>query len=130
MTTKNRPDADDSDRLLTLALASGCSYAEAAKRVDVGVSTVSRRMRDYQFRLRVSERRTELIEAGAGRLAEEMVASVHYLASVRDDDEESTALRIKAAAEIVGSALRYRRLDPSPSFRPTLADLDDNLLRL
>ena len=75
MTTRNRPDADDADGLLVLALGSGCTYEQAADKVGVGVSTVSRRMREYAFRQRVTEIRAELVERGGGRIADEMAAS-------------------------------------------------------
>lgn len=55
MTTRNRADSGDADKLLVLALASGCTYQEAASSVGLGVSTVSRRMRAHAFRKRVSE---------------------------------------------------------------------------
>lgn len=57
MTTRNRPDADAADGLLVLALAAGCTYEQAADRVGVGVSTVSRRMREHTFRKRVTQMR-------------------------------------------------------------------------
>jgi hypothetical protein len=85
-------------------------------------------MREYSFRRRVSEQRAELIERGAGRVAEEFTACVRFLAAVRDDASEPTTLRVRAAAELIGSALRYRKLDPAPSFRPTMSDLDDDLM--
>ena len=53
-----------------------------------------------------------------------------YLAHVRDDENESAAVRMKAASDLIASAMKYRRLDPSPSFRPTLADLDKDLMDL
>ena len=65
MTTRNRPDTDEGDALLALTLASGCTYQQTAEQVGVGISTVSRRMRDYAFRKRVSEQRAELIEKGS-----------------------------------------------------------------
>jgi hypothetical protein len=128
MTTRNRPDADDADGLLVLTLASGCTYEQAADKVGVGVSTVSRRMREYGFRQRVTEMRAELIERGGGRIADEMAASAAFLARVRDDDSEPTSLRIKAATELLASAMRYRTLDKSESFKPTMADLDADLM--
>lgn len=129
MTTRNRPDADDADGMLVLALASGSTYGEAAESVGVGISTVSRRMRQYAFRQRVSQMRAELIERGGGRVADEMAASARFLAKVRDDEREPMSLRMRAATELITCALRFRRLDPSPSFRPSMADLDEEIIR-
>ncbi len=120
MTTRNRPDSDNADALLVLAIASGNTYREAADRAGVGLSTVARRMREYAFRQRVSQQRAELIERGGGRIADELAASAIFLARVRDDDGEPTALRMRAAVELLGAAFRYRSLDPAPSFRPEL----------
>jgi transcriptional regulator with XRE-family HTH domain len=130
MTTKNRADSEEADGVLVLALASGCTYQQAADRVGVGVSTVSRRMRTHAFRRRVSEQRAELIERGGGRIADELAASVTFLAQLRDDQGETTSVRLKAAMVLIGSAMKYRRLDPSPSYRPSILELDRDLLVL
>lgn len=115
------PEMEQPDDVIVLALASGLSQRQAAKRAGVSHSTVIRRMQADAFRLRVSERRGELLNEGAGmvtamvkdasRTLKKLLASksdVVRLGAVRCVFESVVALRTVTEFEAQLRALNER----------------------
>jgi hypothetical protein len=98
----------NSDLVVGMALLQGMSYEEAANSAGCSRSTVSRRMNDPGFRARLDGLRAEALARVADRLAAEAIESVGTLARIRSDPDVSPSVRVRAAATLIDSALRYR----------------------
>jgi hypothetical protein len=88
------------DGKLILALASGCSVPRAARKAGVSLRTAYRRLEDPDFRRRVEEARSRLVERACGRLASLgglAVGQLHALLS-RDTTGEQGRLGAARAA--------------------------------
>jgi hypothetical protein len=89
---------------LVLALATGLSLPQAAKRAKVGVSTAYRRMDDPDFRAEVRKARDELLQQAISKLVEAGCRAVDTLTeNLRD---ESPSVRNKAAATILSNMIQ------------------------
>src|SRR5262245_55543274 len=94
--------------MIAVALASGATRAEAAKRANVGESTVFRRLRDAAFRARVQQLRGELVTQTVGRLAEAGAEAVTALANLIKHADGK--LKARAASIVLAMLFRGREL--------------------
>jgi hypothetical protein len=90
-----------------IALATGATYAEAGRRAGVSERTIARWMSNPAFARSVSEKRSEHMNVGSGRLAAVVPDAVAVLITVMTTG--TTAEQLKAAQIVLAWALRLRR---------------------
>ena len=98
---------DTGSAVLTLALARGASYSEAAVAAGVGERTVVRRMQNPAFRAEVERVRSAMLGIAMGRLTAAVAGAVDTLADLLHP-ETLSSVRRGAAHSILGHALRLR----------------------
>ena len=117
-------DTENKDVLLAMALASGASAADAARRLDVSISTVKRRLADPDFRRFVSDLRAEMLARALGRVTDSMTRAADTLAGLLDD--QNPAIRIRAARALLTLGLRlHEAVDVAQRVR----EIEDELER-
>ena len=89
------------------ALAAGATYYEAGRRAGVSERTIARWMSTPEFARSVSDRRSEHMSVGSGRLAAVVPDAVAVLINVMH--EGSPAEQLKAAPLVLAWALRLRK---------------------
>jgi hypothetical protein len=82
----------DCDEQLVLILSAGGSVSHAAEKAGVSERTVRRRLEDQQFRQRISEARSELIQGAIGRLSMIGRKAVDKLNKLMDDPDPKICL--------------------------------------
>src|SRR5215212_1718645 len=87
------------DNVLILALASGMSVREAARKAGTSERTVHRRLNDAAFRDRVTETRDQLFQRAAGCLADAATEAVNTLRELLED--KSPMVRLGACRAIL-----------------------------
>jgi hypothetical protein len=97
MTERTRRAADGP---LALLLAQGVSHAEAAKRVHVAPSTVTRRLREPAFRALVDDYRRQVWEEALGACTSACTTAVATLVALLGADTPP-AVRLGAAKTIL-----------------------------
>ena len=102
------PQNDHSgDETLIVALASGLSVRNAAKRAAVSESTAFRRLRDPAFRQRVDETRGTLFSEALGRLADAASEAVNTLRGLLGK-KSPPAVRLAASRAVLDLGVRMR----------------------
>ena len=96
----------DRDELLALHVASGETVTKAARLAGMSRSTAKRRLQDRDFRQRVREARSELLEESAAALAGASREAVVCLRSLLTAEGEG--VRLGAAKAILETSIRYR----------------------
>ena len=96
------------DSLKVAAIAAGCSYDHAA-----------RIARQEDFRLAVSEHRTQILDESLGRLSNACRQAVETLRELLDSDD--AAIRVKAASAILD---RFLKLHEAVEVRQRLEALE------
>ncbi len=96
----------NADTVLVLALASGATVEDAARRANVGISTVYRRMKDAEFQLQVQEARGAMLTRTVCDLADATTAAVRTLRQLLD--AEGDQVKLGAARAILDQAVRLR----------------------
>ncbi len=94
------------DTELILALASGASVREAAKRAGIGASTAYRRTRDPEFKRRVTEARDQLFDRAVGLLADAAHDAIKTLRELLSSSSPSAQLGAARAILEHGPKLR------------------------
>lgn len=97
---------DAGDMVLAMALASGKTWREAAAEVGVGVSTVTRRMREPNFRALILTLRRSAVEQAAGLLAKSMADAATQLGLIATDGVDE-GNRLRAAVSLLQLGLRF-----------------------
>lgn len=98
------------DGVLVAALASGATYAEAAKLAGVSERTARRRMEEREFRREVELARKDLVDRAVGRCADSLVEAVDVTRELMGSSD-SDATRLSAARTLLAYVGR-RRFDP------------------
>jgi hypothetical protein len=98
------------DEMLVEALAHGFTYEEAGALAGVVKRTVQRRHASSEFRRRVSVRRSEVVAQQVGLLTAGTSEAIAALQQEMRSAERSSD-RIRAAAQILGFALRFRHAE-------------------
>jgi len=99
------PPSDD-DQLIA-ALARGASYQEAANECGICKRTVTRRMTDAGFRLRVDEARRDWLTIAVSKLSSALGEIVETLLQMSRDGESETT-RFHAARTLFSSLIPLR----------------------
>jgi transposase-like protein len=97
-------DTENKDVLLAMALAAGASASDAARQLEVSISTVKRRLADPDFRRFVADLRAEMLARALGRVTDNMTRAADTLAGLLDD--QNPAIRIRAARALLTLGLR------------------------
>ncbi len=100
---RGRQMADES---LALALACGALVSDAAREAGVGVRTAYRRLEQPDFRRRVQELRSGLIDRALGKMADGMVEAAQTLRMLLKADRDS--VRLQAARSLLELGCRLR----------------------
>lgn len=101
VTTDAHGEIDGQERELARLLARGLTYTEAGEALGMSKHSVFRRMRDPKMREAVDRARSVGVDGLLVRSVAEAEKSLAYLASVRDDEEQPTTTRIRAAGLIL-----------------------------
>lgn len=117
MSTDAHDGVDGQERELARLLARGLSYAEAGEVLGLSKHSVFRRMRDPKMREAVDRARSIGVDGLLVRSVAEAEKSLAYLASVRDDEEQPTPTRIRAASLIL-TRQRLGQAEPEEAMRP------------
>jgi len=94
------------DELLLVALASGASIRQSARRVGLGEATVARRLEDQEFRRRLAELRCQLVDRAVGVLAASMASASATLRRLLKAKSET--VRLGAARAILEMHVRLK----------------------
>jgi hypothetical protein len=97
-------DTENKDVLLAMALAAGASASDAARQLELSLSTVKRRMADPDFRQFVSELRAQMLERALGRVTDNMTQAADTLVKLLNDP--SPAIQIRASRALLTLGLR------------------------
>jgi len=108
VTTNDTNGGTPSDDLVIAAVASGASFTEAASAAGVSRSTVARRMREVEFRARVTEARSEVVGMVKGQLLGAAPAAIRTLAEVGASASAPPAARVSAARAVLEMAFARR----------------------
>ncbi len=97
------------DAVVATAVASGATYAAAARQAGVSERTVKRRMHDPSFRAAVHGIQSTIVEAAAGKLAYLSTEAIETLGELMRASEPSH-VRLGAARAVLETALRWQEL--------------------
>lgn len=100
----------NADAALLAALATGLTFAEAARSAGVSERTARRRMEDDNFRSQLSDARAALVDRVVGRASDAAAEAVESLRLLMRSAESETA-RISAARTLL-QFVRQRGPDP------------------
>ena len=101
-----QPDSPFSEDVLLLSLARGASHRQAAVDAGCSPSTVTRRLQDGAFKLRVTACRSEILGRSSGLLADATLTAAKKLKALCRSENDVVALAAsKAVLEMAG---RYR----------------------
>jgi len=92
------------------ALLSSRSVTEAARRCSLSRRTLVRYLADDEFNRELVSRENALLDAGLAALAGELGTCFETIASVRDDDQETGSVRLRAVALWVDTLLKLADL--------------------
>ena len=95
------------DEILLAALLQGGSIRKAASLVPCGVTTIRERLRNDDFRRQYDALKGELLQEAAGELSAKMGAAVERLSEIMDNADNSAAVRVQAAGELLRQGLKY-----------------------
>lgn len=95
------------DELILAALLQAGSIRKAAALVPCGVTTIRERLRNDDFRRQYDALKGELLQEAAGELSAKMGAAVERLSEIMDNAENSAAVRVQAAGELLRQGLKY-----------------------
>ena len=116
-------DTENKDVLLAMALAAGASASDAARQLEVSISTVKRRMADPDFRRFVADLRAEMLARALGRVTDNMTRAADTLARLLDS--QNPAIQIRAARALLALGLRlHEAVDVADRVREIEAELD------
>jgi hypothetical protein len=113
--TTEQPDAEGSvldarqakDEILIEALASGMTYAEAGKTAGLTSRTVSRRLEDPEFSVRVSRRRGDRVAQVTGALTAMSTEALQVLRECMADGRPADRLRAAQLTLVLMSRFRH-----------------------
>src|SRR5262245_57828804 len=120
MPATGRKNADD---VLLLALACGATLENAARKADVSVRTVQRRLADPDFRQRLRQTKADLVGRTAATLTARAVEAVKTLLSLQTP-AQPPAVRLGAARAILELGLKLRE---AVEFEERLAAVEQRL---
>lgn len=95
------------DEIILAALLQGGSIRKAASLVPCGVTTIRERLRNDDFRRQYDALKGELLQEAAGELSAKMGAAVERLSEIMDNADNSAAVRVQAAGELLRQGLKY-----------------------
>jgi len=95
------------DAELIVALASGASVRQAAKRAKVSERTAHRRLNDREYRRRIDAARAEMISEATGQLAKAATQATATLSKLLKS--ESDSIRLGACRTILENCERLRQ---------------------
>ena len=99
-----KPTGKKGGDALALALATGMSVPQAAKKAGIGVNTAYVRLRDPDFRAEVERARDALLSQAVNKLVSASCDAVDALTENLSD--ENPAVRNKAAATILANMIQ------------------------
>jgi thioredoxin-like negative regulator of GroEL len=105
MTPRHR--AGSVDQLLA-ALVAGHTIATAAGMAGMGEETARRRLREPDVRTRLDELRAATLTAASDRLTSLAIGAAEVLGTVMNDAAVPAAVRVRAAAEVLGRVAALR----------------------
>ena len=97
---------EKTDHKLLLALATGASVRDAAKKARVSERTVHRRLEAEEFRRELSVTRNRMFERAVGALADASIESVRVLRELLAADSES--VRLGASRTVLEAGIKLR----------------------
>jgi hypothetical protein len=108
-----RIDTKRPDVRLLAALAAGRSQEEAAAEVGVSKSTVTRRMRDTDFRRQLNEARSDFLDHAMGILARSVAGASQSLAtlSAKAKSEQVRSSSSRAVVDLMVKLVEVRDLE-------------------
>lgn len=98
------------DTILILELARGSTKGYSAKAAGVGITTVTRRLKDPEFRALVSHQRRLMLDAAAGILAQSCGKAAKALEKLIDGKKIPPHVKRSAARDILDHAMRLREV--------------------
>lgn len=99
-------DRKNADGLLAMAMATGFTVAEAAKKAGVSEATAYRRLREPEFKQKVSEIRGSMVAQVSGQLVDAGTEAVRTLRSLLTAESESVRLAASKAVLELGAKFR------------------------
>ena len=103
-------DRKNADSALVAGLAAGATVQDAAKCAGISETTAYRRLREPDFRHRVSEARDEMVARVVGRLSDSATRAIVTLDELLDATTPP-AVRLGAARAVLEMAAKYREAE-------------------
>jgi hypothetical protein len=113
----------NADEVLLLALACGATLENAARKAEVSVRTVQRRLDDPDFRRRLAEVKADMVRRTAASLSAGAVEAVKTLLSLQAA-AQPPAVRLGAARAILELGMKVREV---VEFEERLAALEQRV---
>lgn len=107
--TRKDPSRRRGNAVLATALASGATYAVAARQAGVSERTVKRRMTDPAFLAQVNEVHADTLQAGARKLAHLSGEAIDTMTDLMRANRPPN-VRLGAARAVLETALRWQEL--------------------
>lgn len=95
-----------SDERIISALLQSRTIKEASELANVSESTVYRRMNDLDFRNRLNESRTVMIEYAMTRLQAELAKAIDVIIEIMNSPENPPQVRLNASDSIIRNCLK------------------------
>jgi transposase len=121
-------DRKNADSALIAALAGGASVQAAAELCEVGESTIYRRLRDLDFRRRLTAARDEMVERAVGQLSQAMTDAAVTLRNLLTSSNEK--IKLGAARAILEHGCRVRDSVTLAERVRQIEELIDNKMRM
>lgn len=95
-----------SDERIITALLQSRTMKEASELINVSESTIYRRLNDLDFRDRLNESRTALIETATTKLQAELSGAIDVIIEIMNDSENPPQIRLNASDSIIRHCLK------------------------
>ena len=117
-------DTSRKDSLLAAAIAAGSTVSDAARQIDVSLSTAQRRMAEPAFRRQVADLRAEMVSDALGYMSDNLTRAARSVAGLLEAPEPH--IRLRAARILLSLTLKVRdAVDVDTRIR----DLEEELAR-
>ena len=95
-----------SDERIITALLQSRTMKEASELLNISESTIYRRLNDLDFRDRLNESRTALIETATTKLQAELSGAIDVIIEIMNDSENPPQIRLNASDSIIRHCLK------------------------
>jgi hypothetical protein len=105
---KKKKDRKRIEQVLLQALACGATVESAAHKAGIGVRTLYRRFKNPEFRAKVQQFQTDMVNRASGMLTGASLPAVKVMVDLLQDPTVAPSVRRQIAKDLLEMAPRYR----------------------